>query len=113
MRLAAETATGVAYLHSDEIKIVHGDLKAANVLLTAEHSGVRICDFGMAEAKDRSKSMTSVGMGSSASAGITVAWTAPEVLQNEDKSFASDGRFCARHHALGDLRARQAVRPHA
>jgi serine/threonine protein kinase len=89
VRLAAETATGVAYLHTDEIKIVHGDLKAANVLLTAERS-VRICDFGMAEAKDRSKSMTSIGMGSAASAGITVAWTAPEVLQNEDKSFASD-----------------------
>ena len=89
VRLAAETATGVAYLHTDEIKIVHGDLKAANVLLTAERS-VRICDFGMAEAKDRSKSMTSVGMGGGSSAGITVAWTAPEVLQNEDKSFASD-----------------------
>ena len=89
LRLAAETATGVAYLHSDEIRIVHGDLKAANVLLTAELS-VRICDFGMADAKDRSKSMSSAGVGSSASSGITVAWTAPEILQNEDKSFASD-----------------------
>jgi serine/threonine protein kinase len=91
LRLAAETATGVAYLHTEEVRIVHGDLKAANVLLTAERS-VRICDFGMAEAKDRSKSMTSAGMGtgSGASAGITVAWTAPEVLQNEDKTFASD-----------------------
>lgn len=35
--------------------------------------------------------MTSVGLGAApASAGITVAWTAPEVQQNEDKSFASD-----------------------
>jgi len=89
VRLAAEIATGVAYLHTDEVKIVHGDLKAANVLLTEERS-VRICDFGMAEAKDRSKSMTNAGMGSSTSACITVAWTAPELLQNEDKSFGSD-----------------------
>ena len=89
VRLAAETAAGVAYLHTVEVKIVHGDLKAANVLLSADRK-VRICDFGMAVAKDRSKSMTSVGMGSSNSTGITVAWTAPEVLKNEEKSFASD-----------------------
>ena len=27
LRLAAETATGVAYLHLKEVSIVHGDLK--------------------------------------------------------------------------------------
>jgi serine/threonine protein kinase len=91
LRFASETATGMAYLHVEDIKIVHGDMKAANVLLTAERS-VRIADFGLAEAKDRSKTMSSGAAASAASApsGITVAWTAPEVLENEGKSFASD-----------------------
>jgi len=33
-RIAAETATGIAYLHMRDISIVHGDMKAGNVLLT-------------------------------------------------------------------------------
>jgi hypothetical protein len=28
MRLAAETATGIAYLHLPDVAIVHGDMKA-------------------------------------------------------------------------------------
>ena len=88
MRLATETATGIAYLHMPDVAIVHGDLKAANVLLTATRT-VRICDFGMSEAKDRSKSMTAAAT-SSSSGGLTVAWTAPELLHGQPKSFASD-----------------------
>ena len=87
MRFAAQTATGIAYLHADDVKILHGDLKAANVLLTEERN-VRIADFGLAEAKDRSKSISHTG--ESNTSGITIAWTAPEVLRNEGKSFASD-----------------------
>ena len=45
-RYAAETATGVAYLHSPEIAIVHGDLKADNVLVRSNGS-VCLCDFGL------------------------------------------------------------------
>ena len=88
-RLAAETATGIAYLHMTDVAIVHGDLKAANVLLTAERC-VRICDFGMSEAKDRSKSLTSAALSTNSSGGLTVAWTAPEVLKGEPKTYASD-----------------------
>ena len=54
VRLAAETATGMAYLHMREVDIIHGDTKAGNVLLASDKS-VRICDFGMAEANNRSK----------------------------------------------------------
>ena len=58
------------------------------MLLTARRT-VRICDFGMSEAKDRSKSMTLVTVGNSSS-GLTVAWTAPELLKGEPKTYASD-----------------------
>ena len=48
LRFAAETATGVAYLHMSDVAIVHGDLKADNVLLTRDHS-CRLSDFGMSD----------------------------------------------------------------
>lgn len=90
LRFATEMATGIAYLHMSDVAIVHGDMKADNVLLTSPpERSVRICDFGMSEAKDRSKSMTAV-LGTSAGAGVTVQWTAPELLKGESKTFASD-----------------------
>ena len=85
-RLAKETATGVAYLHMKDVSIVHGDMKAANVLLTKRRV-VKLCDFGMAEAKNRSKTMTSAGAGRVA---LTVAWSAPELFKGKQKTFASD-----------------------
>ena len=37
-KLAADMATGISYLHMTDVSIVHGDLKAANVLLTRDWS---------------------------------------------------------------------------
>jgi serine/threonine protein kinase len=89
-RVAAETATGIAYLHMRDVAIVHGDMKAGNVLLTKSHA-VRICDFGMSEAKDRSKTMSVAAAGSSSSgAAMTVAWSAPELFKDKPKSYATD-----------------------
>ena len=90
LRISAEIATGVAYMHMPENAIVHGDLKSGNVLLTKDKS-VRICDFGMSEAKNRSKVMTAA-MGGSKQTGIavTVPWSAPELFKDKPKSFASD-----------------------
>ena len=87
-RYAAETATGVAYLHSPEIAIVHGDLKADNVLVRSNGS-VCLCDFGMSEAKDRSKTMTQT-VGASTQGGLTVQWSSPELLKGKRKDRASD-----------------------
>jgi serine/threonine protein kinase len=65
-------------------------MKAANVLLTGSRR-VCIADFGLSEAKDRSKSMTRSAQGSGSSGGgMTVAWSAPELLNGEPKSFATD-----------------------
>ena len=87
-RYAAETTTGVAYLHSPEIAIVHGDLKADNVLIRSNGS-VCLCDFGMSEAKDRSKTMTQT-VGASTQGGLTVQWSSPELLKGKKKDRASD-----------------------
>ena len=88
VRYAAETATGVAYLHDKDISIIHGDLKADNVLVR-ENGSVCLCDFGMSEAKDRSKTMTQA-VGISAQGGLTVRWSAPELLKGREKDRASD-----------------------
>ena len=87
-RIAAETATGIAYLHLPDVSIVHGDMKAGNVLLTKDRS-VKICDFGMSEAKNRSKTMTAASVGRSGAA-LTVAWSAPELFEDSPKSNATD-----------------------
>ena len=87
-RIAAETATGIAYLHLPDVSIVHGDMKAGNVLLTKDRS-VRIYDFGMSEAKNRSRTMTAANVGRSGPA-LTVAWSAPELFEDAPKSNATD-----------------------
>ena len=87
-RIAAETATGIAYLHLPDVSIVHGDMKAGNVLLTKDRS-VKICDFGMSEAKNRSRTMTAANVGRSGAA-LTVAWSAPELFEDSPKSNATD-----------------------
>merc|ERR1719199_61832 len=46
-RLAAETSTGMAYLHMREVDIIHGDMKAGNVLLASDLSEAR-STFGFA-----------------------------------------------------------------
>ena len=81
-----------------DVSVVHGDLKAGNALLTRGKS-VRICDFGMSEAKNRSKTMTSSANNTGKTA-LTVAWSAPELFEDDPKSFSTDvyalGTLCGR-----------------
>ena len=42
--IAIHTLQGLSYMHS--INIVHLDIKSNNVMVT--HSGIKICDFGLA-----------------------------------------------------------------
>ena len=72
-----------------EVSIVHGDLKAANALL-ADDGGIRLCDFGMSQAKNRSKTLTVASHSKNKGHALTVAWSAPELFNDEPKSFASD-----------------------
>ena len=89
LRFASQVATGVAYLHMPNVSIVHGDLKAANALL-ADDGGVRLCDFGMSQAKNRSKTLTMASHAKNKGHALTVGWSAPELFNDEPKSFASD-----------------------
>ena len=86
-RICSEIATGIAYLHMRDVSVVHGDLKAGNVLLTKGKS-VRICDFGMSEVKNRSKTMTTAHH--TGRTAFTVAWSAPELFEDNPKSSATD-----------------------
>ena len=84
-KFALATASGLAYLHSADVSIIHGDLKADNVLVR-ENNSICLCDFGLSEAKNRSKTIT----GGLSPHGFTVQWTAPEILKNQPKTKATD-----------------------
>lgn len=75
-----ELASALAYLHGRGF--VHGDLKGANVLVSAE-VGILLCDFGLAKMVDTNTSTSRAGLG-------TLRWQAPEVMDGASKSFESD-----------------------
>lgn len=72
LRVALEVCRGMDYLH--KIKILHRDLKAANLLLD-EHGTVKIADFGVARVIDSQGVMT-------AETG-TYRWMAPEIIEHK------------------------------
>ncbi|XP_047078944.1 wall-associated receptor kinase 2-like [Lolium rigidum] len=63
LRIAAESAHGLAYMHSQaHIKILHGDVKPANILLD-ENFAPKISDFGISRliARDKEHAATVIG----------------------------------------------------
>ena len=85
IKFATDVATGVSYLHSPEVSIVHGDLKADNVMVREDNS-ICVADFGLSEVKDRSKSMSATSI----SSACTVQWTAPELMKGKAKTKETD-----------------------
>ncbi|EGZ30242.1 hypothetical protein PHYSODRAFT_472146 [Phytophthora sojae] len=79
-RLLHGAALGLQFLH--EKKIVHGDLKCNQILVTEEKTA-KLTDFGFSFALMESKPTTSTG---------AVRWKAPELLRSESCSltFESD-----------------------
>ncbi|TMW55083.1 hypothetical protein Poli38472_013845 [Pythium oligandrum] len=79
--VALDTIEALVYLHSFESPILHRDLKARNVLLSAE-GDAKLSDFGISREMSIDETMTGeIG---------TVAWIAPEVLQGERYSEKAD-----------------------
>ncbi|KIZ03501.1 hypothetical protein MNEG_4463 [Monoraphidium neglectum] len=78
VKLLLDTARGLDYLHSK--RIVHFDLKAANILVgirdRAPHG--KLCDFGLAKQR-RQTYVTGVN-----SLRGTLPWMAPEILKSPD-----------------------------
>jgi len=79
-RLSAvhQVALGLAYLHAR--RVVHADVKPANVMLTAPETGslLQLTDFGLAKEVGTGGSVLGT-MGGGGAHG-TVAWMAPELL---------------------------------
>ncbi|KAG8921294.1 hypothetical protein FRC01_000322 [Tulasnella sp. 417] len=80
IQLLCETADAVHYLHKEGI--VHGDLKANNILIDDNGSSL-LCDFGLSRTTDSRTSTSMKGAG-------TFRWQSPELWENRPKSFESD-----------------------
>ncbi|KAI9199777.1 kinase-like domain-containing protein [Polychytrium aggregatum] len=80
-RLLYQVASGMAYLHSR--RIIHGDLKAANILLDSGFNAV-LSDFGLSRTKHTSASLDRNR--SSDLNGGTDGYMAPEMLDDDDPS---------------------------
>ncbi|KAG8922847.1 hypothetical protein FRC00_006954, partial [Tulasnella sp. 408] len=82
IRWLCETADAVRYLHNYKEGVVHGDLKASNILID-DNGHCRLCDFGLTKVASSSTSTAMRGVG-------TLRWQSPELWDNAPKSFESD-----------------------
>ncbi|KAK1215506.1 Protein kinase of the Mitotic Exit Network [Marasmius sp. AFHP31] len=85
MQLAYDVASGLAHLHG--IKIVHGDMKGVNVLITPEFRAC-IGDFGLSHVADSHAVKLSTSFTSRAKG--TTRWLAPELLNPELSSVSTE-----------------------
>ncbi|KAF7290843.1 hypothetical protein MIND_01325500 [Mycena indigotica] len=83
LSLVLDVALGLEHLHC--LKLVHGDLKALNILISRSGRAV-LGDFGLSSVTDSKISTT----GSMRKTGGTVRWQAPELFRGSPNSFASD-----------------------
>lgn len=74
LKVTSDVAAALQYLH-DEKKLLHGDLKSANVLIKGDFTVAKLCDFGVAlklnEKGEACQDEEYIG---------TECWSAPEVL---------------------------------
>ncbi|TEB22343.1 kinase-like protein [Coprinellus micaceus] len=81
--LLSDIASGLSYLH--ENKIVHGDLKGPNILVSASGRAC-LADFGLSRLADPALlGWTSIRTSTAKSTG-TIRWQAPELLNPDDEA---------------------------
>ncbi|ESK84818.1 Dbl domain-containing protein [Moniliophthora roreri MCA 2997] len=79
-----DVANGLSYLHS--LKIIHGDLKGVNILITPSRRAC-LADFGLSRVAD--SQVFKITSSSTHTTG-TVRWLAPEVHRGMNTSLESD-----------------------
>ncbi|KAJ3557332.1 hypothetical protein NM688_g1529 [Phlebia brevispora] len=85
-RLSYEVAVGLAFLHSK--KIVHADVKGANVLVSEDHHAL-LTDFGLALKIKEIRTKSTFSQNLDRQRG-TLLWMAPEVLKGASPDMAAD-----------------------
>ncbi|KAG9044229.1 hypothetical protein FS837_008587 [Tulasnella sp. UAMH 9824] len=86
LSLIYDTIEALTFLHQLTPPVCHGDIKSANVLVSADYKA-RLCDFGLARLHEDSgfgRLETSTGMKGS------IRWCSPELLNNAPRAPTSD-----------------------
>ncbi|KAH9930838.1 kinase-like domain-containing protein [Fomitopsis serialis] len=79
-QLLLDVARGLEYLHSDEVGIVHGDLKGPNILVDRQHRAC-LTDFGLSAALYGCDTLNTVSCMTKFES--TLRWMSPELLNPE------------------------------
>ena len=80
-----EVAKALHYLHKEK-NLLHGDLKAANVLIEGDFDAVKLCDFGVSVPLDKDGNLADPNVQYVG----TEPWCGPEVMAEEPISSKTD-----------------------
>ncbi|KAJ3843650.1 kinase-like domain-containing protein [Lentinula raphanica] len=84
LTILSDIVAGIRYLHSRDPPIVHGDIRGANIMVTAERHCC-LADFGLASviAQSQAWSLTSTSMNTTKGA---LRWLAPEYIITDNSN---------------------------
>ncbi|KIO16077.1 hypothetical protein M407DRAFT_48960, partial [Tulasnella calospora MUT 4182] len=85
LKLAHDTIKGLEYLHTRNPIVVHGDLKAANVLVN-DHRKAQLCSIDLSIVIPEVRTGWTTGDGLAGS----IRWCSPEVMDGKKKTVESD-----------------------
>ncbi|KAK3745549.1 hypothetical protein QZH41_012466, partial [Actinostola sp. cb2023] len=79
---------GIKYLHDN--RVIHRDIKGANILLDRDHKHLKLTDFGISLALEGIATSTGHCVSNRDGMVASVFWTSPELLCSEKYSFNTD-----------------------